>query len=88
MYGKKKAKVALSTLGRLKERKNGKYIIVAGNSYFECNVPVNFQRLLIHRGFGLAFFELNFHVILGITPTPLGEGKSTTTEMRPKTKPD
>jgi len=44
LYGKKKAKVALSTLERLKERKNGKYIIVAG-----------------------------------ITPTPLGEGKSTTT---------
>ena len=30
LYGKKKAKVALSTLERLKDRKNGKYIIVAG----------------------------------------------------------
>jgi len=44
MYGKKKAKVSLSTLNRLKDRKNGKYVVVAG-----------------------------------ITPTPLGEGKSTTT---------
>ena len=30
LYGKKKAKVALSTLDRLKDRPNGKYIIVAG----------------------------------------------------------
>merc|ERR550539_1415264 len=44
LYGKKKAKVSLSTLDRLSSRKNGKYICVAG-----------------------------------ITPTPLGEGKSTTT---------
>jgi methylenetetrahydrofolate dehydrogenase (NADP+)/methenyltetrahydrofolate cyclohydrolase/formyltetrahydrofolate synthetase len=44
LYGKKKAKVSLSTLDRLKSRNNGKYIVVAG-----------------------------------ITPTPLGEGKSTTT---------
>ncbi|RXK42296.1 methylenetetrahydrofolate dehydrogenase (NADP) [Tremella mesenterica] len=43
-YGKYKAKVELSILERLKNRKDGKYIVVAG-----------------------------------ITPTPLGEGKSTTT---------
>lgn len=43
-YGKYKAKVELSVLDRLKHRKDGKYIVVAG-----------------------------------ITPTPLGEGKSTTT---------
>merc|ERR1712241_87733 len=44
LYGKKKAKVSLSTLNRLSSRKDGKYVVVAG-----------------------------------ITPTPLGEGKSTTT---------
>jgi methylenetetrahydrofolate dehydrogenase (NADP+)/methenyltetrahydrofolate cyclohydrolase/formyltetrahydrofolate synthetase len=43
-YGKYKAKVELSVLDRLKERKDAKYIVVAG-----------------------------------INPTPLGEGKSTTT---------
>ncbi|CDO54983.1 hypothetical protein DV113_001294 [Geotrichum candidum] len=43
-YGAYKAKVHLSILDRLKDRKNGKYILVTG-----------------------------------ITPTPLGEGKSTTT---------
>lgn len=43
-YGKDKAKVSLSTLNRLQDVKDGKYI-----------------------------------VITGITPTPLGEGKSTTT---------
>ncbi|KIY50859.1 FTHFS-domain-containing protein [Fistulina hepatica ATCC 64428] len=43
-YGKYKAKVELSVLGRLSHRKDGKYIIISG-----------------------------------ITPTPLGEGKSTTT---------
>ncbi|XP_065051570.1 C-1-tetrahydrofolate synthase, cytoplasmic-like [Rhopilema esculentum] len=43
-YGKTKAKVSLSVLERLKERPDGKYVVVAG-----------------------------------ITPTPLGEGKSTTT---------
>ncbi|EAL19472.1 hypothetical protein CNBG4190 [Cryptococcus deneoformans B-3501A] len=43
-YGRYKAKIELSVLDRLKERKDGKYIVVAG-----------------------------------ITPTPLGEGKSTTT---------
>jgi len=30
LYGKKKAKVALSTMDRLKDRANGRYIIVAG----------------------------------------------------------
>ena len=30
LYGKKKAKIALSTLERLEDRTNGKYIIVAG----------------------------------------------------------
>jgi len=44
LYGKTKAKVALSVLNELRERKNGNYVVVAG-----------------------------------ITPTPLGEGKSTTT---------
>ena len=44
LYGKKKAKVCLSTLSRLSTRQSGKYVCVAG-----------------------------------ITPTPLGEGKSTTT---------
>ena len=44
LYGKKKAKVSLSTLERLSSRKTGRYVCVAG-----------------------------------ITPTPLGEGKSTTT---------
>lgn len=43
-YGRYKAKIELSVLDRLKDRKDGKYIVVAG-----------------------------------ITPTPLGEGKSTTT---------
>eukprot|EP00111_Clytia_hemisphaerica_P020079 TCONS_00059178-protein len=43
-YGKTKAKVGLSILERLKDQKDGKYVVVAG-----------------------------------ITPTPLGEGKSTTT---------
>ena len=31
LFGKKKAKVALSTLKRLEARKDGKYIVVAGN---------------------------------------------------------
>nr|CAB3264051.1 C-1-tetrahydrofolate synthase, cytoplasmic-like [Phallusia mammillata] len=44
LYGKKKAKVSLSVLERLKDKANGKYVVVTG-----------------------------------ITPTPLGEGKSTTT---------
>jgi len=44
LYGKKKAKVSLSTIDRLSSRQDGKYVVVAG-----------------------------------ITPTPLGEGKSTTT---------
>ncbi|XP_036024933.1 monofunctional C1-tetrahydrofolate synthase, mitochondrial isoform X2 [Onychomys torridus] len=44
IYGKSKAKVRLSLLERLKDQKDGKYILVAG-----------------------------------ITPTPLGEGKSTVT---------
>lgn len=44
LYGKKKAKVALTVLDRLSSVKEGKYVVVAG-----------------------------------ITPTPLGEGKSTTT---------
>lgn len=43
-YGRYKGKVDLSVLNRMKDRKNGKYVLVAG-----------------------------------ITPTPLGEGKSTTT---------
>ncbi|PRT53474.1 C-1-tetrahydrofolate synthase, mitochondrial [Wickerhamiella sorbophila] len=43
-YGRYKGKIDLSVLDRLKDRKNGRYILVAG-----------------------------------ITPTPLGEGKSTTT---------
>ena len=30
LYGKKKAKIALSTLDRMGDRPNGKYIIVAG----------------------------------------------------------
>ncbi|KAG5322047.1 C1TC protein, partial [Acromyrmex heyeri] len=42
-YGSKKAKIGLSVLQRLKNQKNGKYVVVAG-----------------------------------ITPTPFGEGKSTT----------
>ena len=33
LYGKKKAKVALSALERLESRKTGKYIIVAGMIY-------------------------------------------------------
>jgi methylenetetrahydrofolate dehydrogenase (NADP+)/methenyltetrahydrofolate cyclohydrolase/formyltetrahydrofolate synthetase len=44
LYGKKKAKVSLSVIDRMKQRPNGKYVVVAG-----------------------------------INPTPLGEGKSTTT---------
>ncbi|EDO14489.1 hypothetical protein Kpol_243p3 [Vanderwaltozyma polyspora DSM 70294] len=44
LYGHYKAKISLSVLDRIKDRKDGKYILVAG-----------------------------------ITPTPLGEGKSTTT---------
>ncbi|KAK2504458.1 hypothetical protein MC885_014600 [Smutsia gigantea] len=44
LYGETKAKVLLSTLGRLKHQPDGKYVVVTG-----------------------------------ITPTPLGEGKSTTT---------
>ncbi|XP_012269658.1 C-1-tetrahydrofolate synthase, cytoplasmic isoform X2 [Athalia rosae] len=44
LYGNKKAKVSLKVLERLKDQKNGKYVVV-----------------------------------VGITPTPLGEGKSTTT---------
>eukprot|EP00049_Salpingoeca_infusionum_P017983 m.355260 g.355260 ORF g.355260 m.355260 type:complete len:927 (-) comp17207_c0_seq1:155-2935(-) len=43
LYGQYKAKVKLSVIDRLKDRKNGKYVVVTG-----------------------------------ITPTPLGEGKSTT----------
>lgn len=42
-YGSKKAKIGLSVLQRLKNKKNGKYVVV-----------------------------------VGITPTPFGEGKSTT----------
>ncbi|PVU86459.1 hypothetical protein BB560_006703 [Smittium megazygosporum] len=44
LYGRYKAKISLSVLDRLKDRKNGHYVVVAG-----------------------------------ITPTPLGEGKSTIT---------
>lgn len=44
LYGSKKAKVKLEVLNRLRNRKNGRYVVVTG-----------------------------------ITPTPLGEGKSTTT---------
>jgi formyltetrahydrofolate synthetase len=44
LYGRNKAKVALSVRDRLAEQKNGHYVVVTG-----------------------------------ITPTPLGEGKSTTT---------
>lgn len=44
LFGHYKAKISLSILNRLKDRENGKYVLVAG-----------------------------------ITPTPLGEGKSTTT---------
>ncbi|XP_066996559.2 C-1-tetrahydrofolate synthase, cytoplasmic [Anabrus simplex] len=44
LFGQKKAKISLSVLDRLKDQKNGAYVVVAG-----------------------------------ITPTPLGEGKSTTT---------
>lgn len=44
LYGKKKAKVSLQVLDRLKDQKDGRYVVVTG-----------------------------------ITPTPLGEGKSTTT---------
>lgn len=43
LYGKKKAKISLDVLKRLKDKEDGKYVVVAG-----------------------------------ITPTPLGEGKSTT----------
>lgn len=43
-YGSKKAKISLSVLDRLRDQKNGKYVVV-----------------------------------VGITPTPLGEGKSCTT---------
>lgn len=43
-YGSKKAKIGLSTLTRLKQQPNGKFVVV-----------------------------------VGVTPTPLGEGKSTTT---------
>ena len=32
LFGKKKAKVALSTLKRLEGRQNGKYVVVAGES--------------------------------------------------------
>ena len=35
LFGKKKAKVALSTLKRLEERNNGKYIVVAGALLFQ-----------------------------------------------------
>lgn len=44
LYGHSKAKVSLGVLDRLRERPEGKYVVVAG-----------------------------------INPTPLGEGKSTTT---------
>ncbi|XP_047137957.1 C-1-tetrahydrofolate synthase, cytoplasmic isoform X1 [Hydra vulgaris] len=44
LYGKSKAKISLAVLNRLKDSKDGKYVVVTG-----------------------------------ITPTPLGEGKSTTT---------
>uniref|UniRef100_T1GWV3 Formate--tetrahydrofolate ligase n=1 Tax=Megaselia scalaris TaxID=36166 RepID=T1GWV3_MEGSC len=43
LYGNKKAKISLSVKDRLKDRQDGKYVVVAG-----------------------------------ITPTPLGEGKTTT----------
>jgi methylenetetrahydrofolate dehydrogenase (NADP+)/methenyltetrahydrofolate cyclohydrolase/formyltetrahydrofolate synthetase len=32
LFGKKKAKVSLSTLKRLEARKDGKYVVVAGKS--------------------------------------------------------
>lgn len=63
-YGKYKAKVELSVLERLAHRKDGKYIVISGSVACQYN-------LLCH--FLITFFHLR------ITPTPLGEGKSTTT---------
>ena len=65
-YGKYKAKVELSVLERLAHRKDAKYIIVAG-----CVLP--FLPSLSPFPFAANSARLR------ITPTPLGEGKSTTT---------
>ena len=64
LYGKTKAKISLSLLQRLQARKNGKYVVVAGTKSTQIVTKILKKHLL--------FFS-------GITPTPLGEGKSTTT---------
>lgn len=64
-YGKYKAKVELSVLERLAHRKDGKYIVISGY------VPFVYD--------DMAFCELKQLENFSITPTPLGEGKSTTT---------
>ncbi|VDK43941.1 unnamed protein product [Cylicostephanus goldi] len=56
-YGRKKAKVSLDVLQRLKNVKDGKYVVVAGEHLPNLDATGRTYR---------------------ITPTPLGEGKSTT----------
>lgn len=92
MYGKTKAKVQLSTMKRLQAQADGKYVVVTGSASFAslfrpdigqyCSYltsPLTLRVLFIvcrHFAFQLiAVLWLPFR----ITPTPLGEGKSTTT---------
>lgn len=65
LYGKKKAKVSLSVVDRLQARKNGKYVVVAGSKKLFSSLNIRFNKFIF--------------IFQGITPTPLGEGKSTTT---------
>lgn len=74
-YGKYKAKVELSVLDRLAHRKDGKYIIVTG---YVLSLPFLFLfSPVFHRAYVPRL--LTRRLIYSITPTPLGEGKSTTT---------
>ncbi len=59
-------RVSLSLLERLKGRQDGKYVVVAGMKKADISVS-RFQHWQ------------SFSTTAGITPTPLGEGKSTTT---------
>ncbi|KAJ8898327.1 hypothetical protein PR048_003687 [Dryococelus australis] len=76
-YGHKKAKVSLSVLKRLEWQKNGKFIVVAGlRRTSSCGLRRVFGRL---EGGLVSFAVPELGDTRCITPTPLGEGKSTTT---------
>uniref|UniRef100_A0A1I7WPS9 formate--tetrahydrofolate ligase n=1 Tax=Heterorhabditis bacteriophora TaxID=37862 RepID=A0A1I7WPS9_HETBA len=76
LYGRKKAKVSLDILKRLDHVKNGKYVVVAGIICREYSFINSVLKIFLI----IYFFKFSCYAfIYGITPTPLGEGKSTTT---------